>query len=162
MIELALDYLIFDNSMGANIFNPNWNFTGWGVMRATDYANYPFGDILARSPLAFSIMYSAMFSLMSGVFGFFALACSVFFRGKKSLSFIPGFVILNVLVYAEDYAMNGDIDTKYTELDPFRYVSYYYTNGYYGLNYGLFFASLLLLVIIGAVILTVSVKTDYI
>lgn len=42
MINSCLNYLIFDNSMGANLFNPNWRFNGFGVMRATDYPNAPF------------------------------------------------------------------------------------------------------------------------
>ena len=47
MINGCLNYLIFDNSMGANLFNPNWRFNGFGVMRATDYPNAPFGELLA-------------------------------------------------------------------------------------------------------------------
>lgn len=162
LIQLGLNYMIFDSSMGADIFNPNWNFSGWGVMRATDYPCAPFGNILARSPFLFSLMYCGMFSLMSGVFGVFALACSVFCRRNKVMSFAAGFLVLNILQYADDYAMNGDIDEKYTVLDPFSYITFYYHGGAYGLNYKLFYIFLGILLVISALILAISARTDYI
>lgn len=50
MINGCLNYLIFDNSMGANLFNPNWRFNGFGVMRATDYPNAPFENCWRLRP----------------------------------------------------------------------------------------------------------------
>lgn len=162
MINDILNYLIFDNSMGANLFNSNWRFNGWGVMRATDYPNAPFGDLLAASPFAYSALHAAMFSLMAGVFGVLALACSVFCRKNKVIAFAPGFLIINILQFLENYNMNSSIETKYTAVDPFLYVTYYYCDGRIGMNYGAFFIALGLIVVISSAILLFGGRKDLI
>ena len=161
-IEILVNYIIFDNSMGANIFDPNWRFTGWGVGRVTDYPGAPFGDILAMSPLLFSLLYAFFFSVMGGVFGVFGLACSVFCRKNKALAFAGGFVIFNILQFLEDYSMNGDVEQKYTALDPFRYTTFYYFSGYIVLDYALFFGFLAAILAISCIILFISSKLEMI
>jgi len=163
LCELALNYLIFDNSIGADIFNPNWNFTGKAVLRSTDYPSLAFANLLAFSPFLYSLLYAFLFSLMSGVFGVFALATSVFCRRNKAMTFISGFVLLNVLQFVEDYNMNDtNWDKKYTAMYPFDYVTYYYRSGRFGLNYPLFFAFLAVILAISITVLLVSAKKDII
>ena len=162
MINSCLNYLIFDNSMGANLFNPNWRFNGFGVMRATDYPNAPFGELLAASPFLYSMLHAFMFSLMSGVFGVLALACSVFCRRNKVLTFGGGFLIINIMQFLENYSMNDDIDKKYTALDPFKYVTYYYCDGRSGVNYLAFFIAMGAVIVVSSALLLFCGRKDYI
>ena len=162
MINGCLNYLIFDNSMGANLFNPNWRFNGFGVMRATDYPNAPFGELLAAAPFLYSMLHAFMFSLMSGVFGVLALACSVFCRRNKVLTFGVGFLIINIMQFLENYSMNDDIDKKYTALDPFKYVTYYYCDGRSGVNYLAFFIAMGAVIVVSSALLLFCGRKDYI
>ena len=162
MINGCLNYLIFDNSMGANLFNPNWRFNGFGVMRATDYPNAPFGELLAAAPFLYSMLHAFMFSLMSGVFGVLALACSVFCRRNKVLTFGVGFLIINIMQFLENYSMNDDIDKKYTALDPFKYVTYYYCDGRSGVNYLAVFIAMGAVIVVSSALLLFCGRKDYI
>ena len=162
MINDCLNYIIFDNSMGANLFNPNWRFNGFGVMRATDYPNAPFGELLAASPFMYSALHALLFSLMSGVFGVLALASSVFCRRNKVLAFGAGFLILNILRFLENYSLNDEPCKKYTALDLFKYVTYYYCDGRTGMNYGAFFIALGAVIVICSALLLFCGRKDYI
>ena len=162
MVNNCLNYLIFDNSMGANLFNPNWRWSGFGVMRTTDYPNAPFGDIIAVSPFLFCALHAFLFSIMSGVFGILALACSIFCRRNKVLTFGIGFLIINIMQFLENYISNDDIEKKYTALDPFIYVTFYYCDGRTGMNYGAFFISLGALIVLSSALLIYLSRKDYI
>ena len=162
MINDCLNYIIFDNSMGANLFNPNWRFNGFGVMRATDYPNAPFGELLAASPFMYSALHALLFSLMSGVFGVLALASSVFCRRNKVLAFGAGFLILDILRFLENYSLNDEPGKKYTALDLFKYVTYYYCDGRTGMNYGAFFITMGAVVIISSALLIFCGRNDHI
>ena len=139
MINGCLNYLIFDNSMGANLFNPNWRFNGFGVMRATDYPNAPFGELLVCALFLYSMLHAFMFSLMLGsVRG----ACSCLFgvlQKEQSADLRGRILIINIMQFLENYSMNDDIDKKYTALYSFKYVTYHYCDGRSGVNYLAFF-----------------------
>lgn len=162
MINDVLNYLVFDNSMGADLFDPNWRFNGFGVMRETDFPNAPFGDLLAASPFMYSALHAFMFSLMAGAFGVLALACSVFCGRNKVLTFGAGFMILNILRFLESWSLNGEPDKKYTALDPFGYVTCYYCDGRAGMDYGAFFIALGAVVVISSALLLFCGRKDYI
>ena len=162
MINDLLNYIVFDNSMGADLFDPNWRFKGFGVMRKTDFPDAPFGKLLAASPFLYSALHALLFSLMSGVFGVLALASSVFCRRNKVLAFGAGFMILNIMRFLENYSLNNDIDKKYTALDPFKYVTYYYCDGRTGMNYGAFFITMGAVVIISSALLIFCGRNDHI
>ena len=135
MINGCLNYLIFDNSMGA---------------------------LLAAAPFLYSMLHAFMFSLMSGVFGVLALACSVFCRRNKVLTFGVGFLIINIMQFLENYSMNDDIDKKYTALDPFKYVTYYYCDGRSGVNYLAFFIAMGAVIVVSSALLLFCGRKDYI
>ena len=137
MINGCLNYLIFDNSMGANLFNPNWRFNGFGVMRATDYPNAPFGELLAAAPFLYSMLHAL-------------------------LTFGVGFLIINIMQFLENYSMNDDIDKKYTALDPFKYVTYYYCDGRSGVNYLAFFIAMGAVIVVSSALLLFCGRKDYI
>jgi hypothetical protein len=99
---------------------------------------------------------------MSGVFGVLALACSVFCRRNKVLTFGVGFLIINIMQFLENYSMNDDIDKKYTALDPFKYVTYYYCDGRSGVNYLAFFIAMGAVIVVSSALLLFCGRKDYI
>ena len=122
----------------------------------------PFGELLAAAPFLYSMLHAFMFSLMSGVFGVLALACSVFCRRNKVLTFGVGFLIINIMQFLENYSMNDDIDKKYTALDPFKYVTYYYCDGRSGVNYLAFFIAMGAVIVVSSALLLFCGRKDYI
>lgn len=128
LLNLALCNIFFPHNMNVlygsyqmkNYYN---TLLGLNFMYEPTSNNLPFLELYLQNPISYNLLYIALFSLLTGLLGMFAMACAFVIKKSKILVYVPIYVIVQVAQSVDMAFFNAALDEgeKYIAINPIDY-----------------------------------------